>query len=182
MEPPYEGTEAAAIGRYLEEMMRRPELREQTAAWKIVLEDQSLSTLENLLFAKRLLPDPRGPVTIFCEATRRQRVQETAKRVFGGEVHVEPIDFDVSKNRYRDAVLLRKNEEDATREMLWTLESEERLAQHHELFVVKFIFFRERQAQGVSHVDVVQEWFEKMPILIKELMPEHPLFQDQEDV
>lgn len=180
MEPPFLGTEADAMGKYLEFMMQRPEVKEQTKGWQILLEDKSFSSLENLVFAKQLIQEKglTGDVTIFCEQTREDRMREMAKQIFQKDVSVEPIDFDVSKNRYLDPAILRSKEEEALREALWTLEKEERLQQHHELFKRKFAFFRERIGQGMSHVDIVEEWFRYSKTLIQELMPEHPLLRD----
>lgn len=178
MEPPHERTEAAVIAGYLQTLIDRPELEQQTLDWKFVLEDQSLSSLENLLFAKRLMLSEglRGTIMVFCEATRRDRMVQVANVIFNQPVQVEAIDFDTTKNRYRDSELIQQNEDDALKEAMWTLEKEERLVQHHELFVRKFMFFRERYAKGMSHVDVVEEWFKHMPEILRELMPDHPYF------
>lgn len=179
MEPPYLETESGVIGKYLKLMMQRLELKEQTSGWNLLLEDRSLSSLENLVFAKQLIDKNGlvGEVTIFCEQTRERRVAEMAKQLFQKDVHVEPIDFDVSKNRYLDPAVIKTKEEEALQEALWTLEKEERLEQHHQLFERKFTFFRERAAQGMSHVDIVEEWFRYSKEIMKELMPEHPFFK-----
>ncbi len=179
MEPAHLKTEAGSMGKYLEQMMQRPEVKEQTKKWDVLLEDRSLSSLENLVFAKQLLEEKElsGKLTIFCEQTREGRVKEMAKHVFENDVLVEPIDFDISKNRYLDPVILKIKEEEALREALWTLEKEERIEQHHQLFERKFAFFRERVAQGISHVDIVEEWFRHSKEIMKELMPEHPFFK-----
>ncbi|MFZ2681727.1 MAG: ElyC/SanA/YdcF family protein [Patescibacteria group bacterium] len=178
-EPPYEGTEAAAIGAYIQEFMSRAELENATEQWQIVLEDESLSTLENLLFAKRIIEQQqlRGPVTVFCEESRQERILATAHAILGSDIKVESIDFDISKNRYLDPKIIRRKEQAALLESLWTLEKPERLELHHEFFARKFTFFRERQAQGMSHTDVVTEWYNQTPQLLKELMPDHPLLE-----
>lgn len=181
LEPPFQGTEAEAMASYLAQMIDRPELQKATQLWKIALEDQSLSTLENLLFAKRLIDQQsmEGSITIFCEETRKERLRETAERVFKKDVRIESIDFDVSKNRYLDPTTIRSKEQDALKETIWTLDQEDRLVQHHELFVRKFAFFREERAKGLSHVDVVEKWYKEMPAIMKEIMPEHPFFQQE---
>ncbi len=177
-EPPFEGTEAYVMAEYVRSFIMRDELREKTALWKVLEEDRSLSTLENLLCAKELIEEENieGQVVIFCEYTRRKRLEAFGDKLFGDQLEkVFPIDFDVSKNRYIDSGVLQKKEDLASKEGLWTLEDPERIALHHVFFEKKFAFFRERQAAGVAHVDVVEEWFTKGPELLKELMPDHPL-------
>ncbi|MCR4311823.1 MAG: hypothetical protein NUV56_00925, partial [Candidatus Uhrbacteria bacterium] len=100
-----------------------------------------------------------------------------SKKVFAIPFTVVPVDFDVSKNRYLDPAILAKKEKAATVEALWTLEDPARYKLHHEFFERKFAYFRERQSQGLSHVDVVEEWFTKGPDVIRELMPDHPLLK-----
>jgi hypothetical protein len=175
----FEGTEAVMVGSYLQAMMDRATTKQQTRDWNVVLEDRSLSSLENLVFAKQLI-DTRhlsGPITIFCEATRVHRNEKTAEIVFGGETRIAGIDFDVSQNRYLDPAIIHNKESTALAEALWTLENPERLARHHKFFEQKLAFFRERQAAGIRHVDVCTEWMTKGPALMKELMPEHPMFR-----
>ncbi|MCR4311924.1 MAG: YdcF family protein, partial [Candidatus Uhrbacteria bacterium] len=80
-EPPYEGTEAAAIGECIEKMMRREVMGKTTADWRVVREDRSLSTLENLLFANEIVGDAEH-TTIFCDETRKERIGLISKKVF----------------------------------------------------------------------------------------------------
>lgn len=163
-DPPYNGTEAQAMAAYLRKLMQRKETGEATALWEICEEDQSLSTLENLVFAKHML-DQRAfnqDVRIFCEYTRQARLRAFAEVIFPAcTVTVCPIDFDQSKNRYLDPEVLAKKEELATSEGLHTLEDPARLAEHHALFEKKMAFLRQRQNEGLSHVDAVREWFLK---------------------
>lgn len=51
-EPPYEVTEAQVLAGYLESMKARPEMNGQADNWTILQEGESLSSLENLIFAK----------------------------------------------------------------------------------------------------------------------------------
>lgn len=178
-EAPYKGTEAAAIADYVKKLMHRPELSSATKAWRIVLEDRSLSTLENLLFAKHIIDEQKleGDVTIFCEATRRDRIIATAEKIFDHPPTVIAIDFDISKNRYTDPALMKEKDALALKESLWTLEKPERLAQHHQFFEQKLVFLREKQSEGLSHVDAVAAWYKEMPALMQKLMPEHPLLK-----
>jgi len=172
-----EGTEAALMSGYLRTMMNRAFTQPQTKDWSIVLEDQSLSSLENHLFAKRIIDEHKieGPVTIFCEATRTGRLRTTAEKIFDAPVVVEPIDFDVSQNRYLDDSAIRQKEDRALSEALWALESPDNLAHHHAIFSAKIDFFRQRQSEGATHADVIAEWFAQAPEILKRLIPNHPL-------
>ncbi len=180
--PPYEGTEAEAIAGYFRELMDREPVRAQTAGWIVRPETRSLSTLENFVFAKELIGTemPLQDVTAFCEKTREKRVTTLAARVFeGSTVRVIPIDFDQSKNRYLDKALLQEKEASGIKEGLWTLDDPERLAKHHALFEQKLAFLRRRQTEGLSHVDAVREWSLHGQEILRELMPDHPLFEER---
>jgi hypothetical protein len=180
-EAPFDQTEAGTIAAYLKELMSREQLASHTNNWNILPEEQSLSTLENLVFAKRIMDEQniQGPITIFCEATRPKRLEAFAKQIWpNGNVTINAIDFDVSKNRYIDPEILEKKETLATKEGLWTLEDPERLERHHEFYERKFAFLRKRQSERLSHVDAVNEWLTQQERIMQELMPDHPLLQD----
>lgn len=161
--PPYTGTEAEKIGEYLQELMDRDVLSGATKAWKIILEDTSLSSLENFLFAKHIVEKNGGDQVIaFCEATRVSRNQETVDRVFRKEkVRVEGVDFDISKNRYLPNDIINKKEKAEREHTTWALESEENLTKHHMFFEEKFQKLRMWEAEGMSHVDAVTKWFKE---------------------
>lgn len=163
--PPYTGTESEPIGVYLEVLMRRDTMNGAADAWRIVREDTSLSSLENILFAKRIMENEGGTeAVLFCEETRVARNRETMKKVFADIPHqVEGIDFDISKNRYlREDIVERK--ESAEREhAMWALQSKENLAKHHAFFEEKFRLLRRWQEEGMSHVDAVTRWYKESP-------------------
>lgn len=176
--PPYEGTEAEVIGSHIRKLIDRSATGDRCKEWSIVLEDRSLSTLENLVFAKEIVHSEKNveSMTVFCEVTRRNRMQIVGDAVFGATpfMKIDPIDFDVSANRYLDPAIIEQKEDIEIRGSLWALESPERLARHHELFERKFVLLRSLQDGGMSHVDAVAEWYRQAPELIAELMPEHP--------
>ncbi|MBP9827997.1 hypothetical protein KBC55_02470 [Patescibacteria group bacterium] len=181
MKAPYTNTEAAVITQALVKQTQREELQSATKLWKFYEEGTSLSTLENLLNAKKIIEDQQlsGNITIFCEATREHRITETAKKIFQRSINVEPIDFDTSINRYLNPERIKEKEEIGLQESLWTLEDANRLALHHELFEKKFIFFRNEKEKGLSETEIVKRWYEKMDDIIKEAMPDHPLFKNK---
>lgn len=169
-EPPYARTEAGEMTEYLRELIDRDVMGDATKKWKLILEDQSLSTLENLVFAKRLVDEYglSGPITIFGAWMGRERRKIVADKVFGeGRCEMVPIDFDISQNRYLDSGLIAKKEACALEESLWTLENPERLRVHREHFEKKFAFLRKRQSDGLSHVDAIKEWYERAPEILR---------------
>lgn len=176
-EPPFEGTEADMIVDYLGSLTQRSEIAHQTVQWHIIPERESLSTLENLLFAKNILDKHKHVehITIFCEHTRQKRVEVFAEQVFEQQVTVCAIDFDLSKNRYLDPEVIQTKETLATQEGLWTLEDRDRLALHHQLFEHKFAFLRAQQAKGIAHIDAIHTWYQHERTFLKTHMPNHPL-------
>ncbi|PIR47399.1 hypothetical protein COV06_02980 [Candidatus Uhrbacteria bacterium CG10_big_fil_rev_8_21_14_0_10_50_16] len=178
--PPYKGTEAEVIGTYLQSLINRPGVQDKTTLWNVVLEDKSLSSLENLVFSKALIEknDLAGPITIFCEHTRVDRIQQFAQAIFQAQtVTVEGIDFDISDNRYLDPEILQRKEEAAIIEGLWTLANPERLARHHEFFQKKFAYLRQREREGLTHTEAVTEWYKNEKKIIQRIMPDHPLLK-----
>lgn len=159
--PPYSGTEAEKIGAYLEELRDREVLHGSGKDWRIVLEDTSLSSLENFLFAKRIIEENDGEdIVAFCEATRIKRNSETVNKIFGTEkVRIEGIDFDISKNRYLPNNIIEKKEVAERQHTQWALANEENLAKHHAFFEEKFRRLRAWQSEGMSHVDAVTRWY-----------------------
>ncbi len=175
---PYEGTEAAAIAAYIRKLIDQPAMGDRCVKWSIKLEDRSLSTLENLVYAKEIIDGENDveSTVIFCEATRQRRLQMVGGVVFGQSVFmkVEAIDFDISANRYLDPAVIERKENTEIQGSLWALENPERLAKHHELFERKFALLRSLQDDGMSHVDAVAEWYRRAPSMIAELMPDYP--------
>lgn len=161
--PPYTGTEAEHIAEYLQELMNRDVMNGAASAWKIVPEDKSLSSLENLIFAKKIVEENGGDnAVLFCDATRKERNQESSDHIFGkGAVHVEGIDFDISKNRYLPDDLIEKKEKIEREHTLWALQSEENMQKHHEFFEEKFKRLRAWESEGMSHVDAVTRWYKE---------------------
>jgi hypothetical protein len=178
--PPFKGTEGKIMAEFLQELMHRDYTKAQTGEWQVMPEEQSLSTLENLLLCKKIIEARalQGPITIFYEITKTQRIKTLAQKIFAQQTGVESIDFDVSKNRYLNQEILDRRERMALEESLWTLESPDRLPTHHEFFEKKLEFLRSSALAGVSHVDAVEEWTKRMPEIIRELMPDHPLIKN----
>lgn len=181
--PPYDGTEAVIMGDYIQKLIDRPVIGDRCSQWLFKLEDQSLSTLENLVFVKRIIDETESAesITIFCEETRGERIQKVSRAVFGESVSliIEPIDFDVSETRYLSNEIIEKRELAEIAGSVWALQNSERLAKHHALFERKLALLRTLQDAGMSHVDAVAEWYRQAPGILSEYMPEHPALQSR---
>lgn len=182
-EPPFDGTEAEIISEYLKGLLDREEVKEQTKGWKIILEDQSLSSLENLINAEKIIKD-NGLTrpTIFCEATRGERMRRLAGAIMGSDqIELRTIDFDVSKNRYHSSRLIKKRERAAVENDLWVLGDPTRLEKHHQIFLEKLELIRGLQAQGWSHFDAVAEWKNKASEIVRKYLPDSPALKKGEE-
>ena len=180
-DPPFEGTEAKAMSDYLQNLMEREDTKKQTSKWKTYLEDKSLSTLENFILSEKIIKDNnvKGSITMFCEATRENRLQRLGQKIFKDKPFIiEAIDFDTTVNRYLDQEIIDRKEAIAEKEAFWTLEDPERLAKHHEIFEKKLTFLRQRQSEGLSQAEAVTEWFKLQKEIIKDLVPDHPLLDE----
>lgn len=177
--PPYAGNESVMIGEYIQKLISRSATGDRYKQWSIVPEDQSISSLENLVFAKRIIDEvvDDSSITIFCEATRADRIRTIGTTVFGESIPVivEAIDFDVSENRYLDAALIQKREAGELKMSLWALESPDKLAQHHQFFERKFELLRSLQDGGMSHIDAIQEWYSQAPMILEEVIPDYSM-------
>lgn len=169
--PPYKGTEAEKIAEYLKYLMERENVGRAASAWSLLLEDQSLSSLENLIFAERIIHRYEGEeVMIFCEATRVERNKETAQHLFKEKkVAVEGIDFDISKNRYLSDDIVEKKEQAEREHAQWALQSVENMRKHHELFEEKYKLLRKWESEGMPHVDAVTRWYKEGPELYEQM-------------
>src|SRR3989344_2073787 len=135
--PPYEGTEAEEMERFITDLMGQSGIQEKTSAWKIIQENKSLSTLENFVFAKHIIDEQnlQGDILVFCEKTRENRIRAFAEKVFHQRNWtIEAVDFDTSKNRYLNQKTIDIKEELAMKEGLWVLEDPERMKVHHQFF------------------------------------------------
>ena len=158
--PPFEGTEAEHVGRWIGERFKRAE--EATKEWEIVLEDQALSSPENLLYAKDLL-DARGfegEIVVFCEFVRRNRMQLYANEVFG-EAEVIAIDFDSSSNRYQPKEKVELLLEKQIEADLPIIKNPDLRAEHHAFYEKKLEMLRKWQQEGMTHEAAVKRWWDE---------------------
>lgn len=160
MFPPYRRTEAGVMVQELRRFVAGLP-QQYRVGWNIRPEAKSLSTLENFLFTKKMIP-ARSKVTVFCEQTRWRRIGRFVPRVYGKgmKARVAPIDFDVSANRYLDPEFLAQKERVYEKFDLWALRGKKNYLRHHNVYVEKI--HRMRKAGAANHVEVVKKWFTEM--------------------
>lgn len=159
--PPYQGTEAEVMAEFFRSFMDRESVREETIKWNVILEAKSVSSLENILFAKELLTKENdlSEVTLFCEKTREARNRETVAMLLPeSTTNVIGVDFDLSKNRYLPQEIIAKKEAAEREHTQWALQSPENLQKHHAFFVEKIRLLRQWQDEGMTYIDAVARW------------------------
>lgn len=162
---PYRRTEADEMIKFFVAIIKEKTfLKSLTKNWTIISENKSLSTLENLLNSKNIITKRKirkANFFIFCEQTRESRIKILANKIFGknSKFQVEPIDFDVSQNRYLSPEYLAKKENTELRHSLWALKSPRNLKKHHKMFQEKFEYFR--KAGQKTHTNAVKEWWDQ---------------------
>jgi len=155
---PYQKSESAEMIRLFKTLCQRPFLKNYIKSWKLIGESKSISTLENLIYAKKLI---RGKESyIFCEVTRSSRISKITSRIFKGcKLRVLPIDFDQSKNRYELKEIKRK-ESVALKLDLKALQNDKNLKLHHNIYVLKIKLSREAKV-AKKDLDEVNRRLEK---------------------
>lgn len=162
---PYKRTEADEMIRFLKNFIKDNNfLKPITKGWEFIPENTSLSTLENILHSQKIIKKRKigkSNIYIFCEETRKKRVNHIAKKIFDKNYHIEvkTIDFDTSENRYLPQEFIDKKERSEIKHSLWALKSPENLKKHHKTFKEKFVYFR--KMYGKKDVNAVKNWWEK---------------------
>lgn len=159
--PPYKGTEAEHIARWMKARFSRAP--EATAKWRVAEEDRALSSPENLLFAKDLIAamGVEGDMVVVCEFLRERKMRAYTEAVFGSEAEVVAIDFDTSPNRYesRDRVEALLDQQIAAD--LPIVNNPELRAEHHAFYQQKLAKLRQWQNEGMTHSAAVKRWWDE---------------------
>jgi len=162
---PYKRNEADEMIKFFTAVIKqRPFLNPITKNWLFISEKESLSTLENLIYSKKIIQKrkiKKANFFIFCEQTREKRIKIIVKKIFDKNYNfqVVPIDFDVSANRYLSPDFLAKKEKAELEHSLWALQNPENLKKHHEVFVERIGYLR--KAGPKVHVEAVKKWWEQ---------------------
>ncbi len=162
MHKPYKRTEAGVMAEFLRELFGRPGINQVKSRISIAPETKALSTMENILYSKRILDRKRASedVSIFCEQTRMKKVGRFAREVFGRKVKVIGIDFDQSQNRYLDPQFIAKKEAVDMRYGLMALRDPKKFKQYRALLEEKFR--RLRAAGPKNHAKAVKEYWQEV--------------------
>lgn len=156
--PPFTRTEAGEMARFFCALLHRPAVAALTKKWKVEREMKSISTLENLLFLKKMVK-PGDRVTVICEWSRVGRVSALAKKIFKKKVAVWGIDFDQSINRYHGKKVLAAKERKVLKQELASLASAAALKAHHKAIEDKIAFCRAAYGK-MSHAEAVKKYWE----------------------
>lgn len=163
---PYKRTESAEMKKLFFWFAKRDFVKKYTKDWQYKIENKSLSTVENLLFAKKIIDRLGGQkdIYIFVEYTRKLKIQTLAKRIFDHKVSVIALDFDLSVNRYREPEFLQKKERMEISFGLRAIKDEKFLVKYRKVFEEKLIYFR--KAGPKKHQEAISIWWQEK---IKEL-------------
>lgn len=160
--PPFKRDEARQMQNLFKLLAGRRFVRKITIGWRYLIENKSLSTLENLLYSRDIIRKrkiKKAQFTIFCEASRLKKVTTLARRIFGksAKIKVEGIDFDLSQNRYLDSEFIEKKEKQELKFALWSLSCPENLKKHHQVLQERLHFFR--QQGPAKHGQAIGQWW-----------------------
>lgn len=161
---PYKRNEADEINKIFTVLIKqRKFINSITKNWSFAAEKKSLSTLENLIYSKKIIQKLKTNKTnffIFCEQTREKRVKILTKKVFEKNFNFQvlPIDFDMSANRYLSPDFLAKKEKAVLEHDLWALQNPKNLKKYHKVFEEKLKFLRNVGPE--MQVEALRKWWE----------------------
>lgn len=149
-------TEAAEMKRWFLQHMQTHKI----SGWHCYTEEQSLSTLENLMFAKRVIAAKHlsfHELHVYCEQTRVWRVSQLIEGLFKGVSYdVQGVDFDASARRYSGLDALLHQELLVCNHDLWALQDQEHFKAHHKLYEQKMHILREKGPHDMEEAQ--KEW------------------------
>ena len=154
--PPYKRTEANEMARLFKTITNGHEKQQN---WKILKEDKSISTLENLVNGYEMVERKKlaGIIYIICEKTREKRIGIIAKKIFKNKVKIISIDFDQSDNRYLPEKEIEERENKALKNYLIALSDAKKYKGHHDLCLKKFDFLKKQKPNNYTKA-VRQYW------------------------
>jgi len=161
---PYKRTEAGEMLKLFKKFCGQSFVRKAVKRWKLLVENKSLSTLENLLFAKNILIGKKikgGNLTIFCEATRVRRIKILAGKIFSKlfKIKIVSVDFDTSVNRYCAKDFLDKKEKKSLKLELRALKDKKLLKKARGLCLERLEMFR-NEGYNKNPVVITKWWKE----------------------
>ncbi|MFA5047690.1 MAG: hypothetical protein WC516_01470 [Patescibacteria group bacterium] len=170
--PPYKRSESGEMLKLFNNLRERAFVQKETKSWRVYAEGTAISTLENLVNSKILLKKKNIKTSssyVFCEQTRHNRINTLAKKIFGKNVQVLPIDFDNASNRYLDDKFIQTKEKGELGLALWALKNKENFEKCHKLYLEKFKYFREAKKSGKNINFIKDFWQTRQKELINNL-------------
>lgn len=158
---PYERTEAAEMIKLFDLLIKREQCREFTKDWKLIAEDESISTLENLMFAKDVIEKEKieaGKINLIFEATRTNRIKTLAAKVFDSKVDFIPFDFSQSAQRYASRELIEEKENIILNHDMMFLDKKISFEEYHHPYTERLRLLR---MEPGSHDEAVKKLWKK---------------------
>ncbi|KKQ44486.1 MAG: hypothetical protein US63_C0026G0005 [Candidatus Moranbacteria bacterium GW2011_GWC2_37_8] len=158
---PYERTEAEEMIRLFDILMNRKQCKEFTGDWKLVAESKSISTLENLIFAKEIIEKENiefEKINLIFEFTRYSRIKTLAANVFNDEVNCIPFDFSQNAQRYAKVELIQEKENNILKYDMLFIDKKISFEEYHDLYLERLRILR---VQPENHDEAVKKLWEK---------------------
>lgn len=158
---PYQRTEAAEMKKLFLSLARRDFVKKYTRYWRYQLEKNSLSTLENIIGAYRIIKRIKSAkrIFVFVEQTRVLKIKTLAKKIIKNKIQIIPLDFDLSVNRYRDPQFIQRKELADLKISLKVLSDKKFYKQHRKFLIDKINYFR--QAGPAQHGEAINRWWQE---------------------
>jgi hypothetical protein len=158
---PYKRTEAEEMKKLFWKYTKRGFVKNYTKKWNYNIENISLSTVENILFAKKIADEIKSKKNfyIFGEYTRKLKIQIFAKKIIGKNFKVVPFDFDLSINRYRDPQFIQKKEKIDIKFGLKAIADKNFLIEYRKLFIEKLAYLR--KMGPTRHKEAINVWWKE---------------------
>lgn len=164
----YMRTEALEMKKLFKSLADLPAVKKKTNGWKYITESKSISGLENILYTAGYLKKNNitsGTVHVFCEYTRKKRIEKIFRygNMHNGHLkhikfNVIGVDFDLSSNRYLDKEFIERKEKMVLKQEMNAIKSKKNLDAYIKWHKEKLKFFRENDY--VNNPDVVRMWWE----------------------
>ncbi|HPI67224.1 MAG TPA: hypothetical protein PKZ16_01620 [bacterium] len=140
---------------------KRDFVKNYTKSWQYKLENKSLSTMENILFANKIIENTKidKNIFIFVEQTRVLKIKTLAKKIIKNKFQIIPLDFDLSINRYRDPEFLKRKELADLKISLMVLSDKKIYNYYRKILKDKVTYFR--QMGPTQHREAINNWWQE---------------------
>lgn len=161
-QPPFDKTEAAEMARLWQKIVQEKG-DALLAVIPVIKEDRSLSTVENIVYSLKAIPEEYLPIQrlhVFSRPSRRQLLERISTLAAGSSVEVSVETSLAFDPHYKESLAPAKperNSEQSLQATLWALQSEENLERYRQVYVAKYALLRERP--NISN-DELEDWWE----------------------